>query len=85
MGIYLVQTFRRPQKIQGDPMKKLPRLTLRESQIAKLLASGTPRKIIAGKLQISVSTVASHLERIRAKLEVASTFEAGCVFSRHRL
>lgn len=47
-------------------------LTARELQIATLVAQGLPNKKVAKKLHISEWTVATHLRRIFAKLNVDS-------------
>lgn len=43
-------------------------LTLRELEVARLVAQGRTNREIAGELRISVRTAGSHLERISAKL-----------------
>ena len=43
-------------------------LTAREAQVVSLLASGLTNQQIAAKLQVSVSTVKTHLLSIRNKL-----------------
>ncbi|MBV9172101.1 MAG: tetratricopeptide repeat protein [Chloroflexi bacterium] len=45
-------------------------LTLREREVARLIARGRSNEQIAAKLVISWSTAAKHVENIRAKLEV---------------
>jgi two-component system, NarL family, nitrate/nitrite response regulator NarL len=47
-------------------------LSPREIAIAKLVAQGMPNKLIGVNLQISPWTVATHLRRIFAKLDVTS-------------
>lgn len=47
-------------------------LSPREIAIAKLVAQGMPNKLIGVHLQISPWTVATHLRRIFAKLDVTS-------------
>lgn len=50
----------------------ISRLTERELQIVKLVASGHPNKQVAKQLHISEWTVSTHLRRIFAKLGVDS-------------
>ncbi len=47
-------------------------LTVRESEVVKLLASGQSNKEIAQVLQISINTVETHRARIMRKLELHS-------------
>jgi DNA-binding CsgD family transcriptional regulator len=49
----------------GEP--GLPRLTARERELIRLVASGRTDAEIARQLVISIRTVWSHLDRIRAK------------------
>ena len=48
-----------------------PVLTARESEIARLAATGTPSRGIATRLYLSARTVDNHLQRIYRKLGVA--------------
>lgn len=50
----------------------ISRLTERELQIVRLVASGCPNKQIAKRLHISEWTVSTHLRRVFAKLGVES-------------
>ena len=52
------------------------RLTRREAEVLRLLASGRAQPEIAEKLVISPSTVSSHIEHIQGKLGVHSRAEA---------
>lgn len=56
----------------STPVALAALLTGRELQIATLVAQGLPNKKIAKKLHISEWTVATHLRRIFAKLNVDS-------------
>ena len=47
-------------------------LSPREQEIARLVAKGLPNKTIGAILDISAWTVATHLRRVFAKLEVNS-------------
>lgn len=51
----------------------IPPLTAREREVLHLLAESHGSCAIAGMPHISVETVASHRERIRAKLGIATT------------
>lgn len=54
----------------------LPRLTDREIEVLRLLATGAPNKEIARALFVSEATVKSHLAHIFTKLEVDSRSRA---------
>jgi DNA-binding NarL/FixJ family response regulator len=62
------------QSISGDSTI-VEKLSRRELQIFELLGSGNNRKEIADKLNISLKTVESHVDNMRAKLNVSSGFE----------
>jgi DNA-binding CsgD family transcriptional regulator len=69
----------------------LPSLSPREQEIARLVAIGYPNKTIAGILDISPWTVATHVRRIFNKLNVhgrpamiAELAHAGFRFDRGR-
>ena len=53
--------------IAADEPHALSRLSPREQELVALVAGGRTDAQIAGELYISVSTVRSHLERIRDK------------------
>jgi DNA-binding CsgD family transcriptional regulator len=57
----------RPFRISEPPE---PSLSPREQEIARLVAVGYPNKTIAGILEISPWTVATHVRRIFNKLNV---------------
>lgn len=50
-------------------------LTLRELEVARLVAQGRTNREIAGELRITVRTAGSHLEHIRAKLGMSRRSE----------
>jgi DNA-binding CsgD family transcriptional regulator len=50
-----------------DPAAGVPQLTSRERELVRLVASGNTDAQIASQLHISIRTVRSHLDRIRAK------------------
>jgi len=60
-------------------------LTGREQDVLRLLALGRSNKEIGANLQISETTVKSHLRSIFAKLDVLSRTEAIAVASRRGL
>lgn len=53
----------------------IPDLSPREMQVLDLVSGGSSNCEIAGRLSISVKTVEAHLERLKEKLEKASTAE----------
>lgn len=60
-------------------------LTEREHHVLRLLALGSPVKQVAGKLDISVSSVNTYRSRIFAKLRIKSNAELIRYAIRHRL
>ncbi|MBO0512822.1 response regulator transcription factor [Streptomyces beijiangensis] len=75
----------------GDrPLPDLSRLTPRELEILRLVATGADNCAIAGLLTVSEATVKSHLSRAMTKLGVCSraqavvmAYETGLVVPRH--
>jgi DNA-binding CsgD family transcriptional regulator len=57
------------------PLQDAIRLSPREQEIVRLVAEGLPNKAIACILEVSPWTIATHLRRIFAKLEVNSRAE----------
>lgn len=51
----------------SEPVAPCPRLSDREQQVLALLANGARDQDIADSLKVSVRTIRSHLDRIRAK------------------
>jgi DNA-binding NarL/FixJ family response regulator len=81
---YLVKPFA-PAELVGrvgaaieraEPQRRRGVLTAREHEILELLASGLAQGAIADRLSISPKTVATHIERILAKLGVRSRAQA---------
>ena len=81
---YLVKPFA-PAELVGcvnsaieraKPESRRGVLTVREHEILELLASGLAQGAIATQLEISPRTVATHIERILAKLGVRSRAQA---------
>jgi two-component system nitrate/nitrite response regulator NarL len=70
---------------RGDQLRKVFDLTNRERDIVMRLADGMGQKAIAAELVISPKTVATHIQRILAKLGVHSRAEAVAVAHREGL
>jgi DNA-binding NarL/FixJ family response regulator len=68
---YAVEPGPLPVPPPDEPAQPSP-LTLRESQVALLIAEGLPNKQIATRLLISQRTAESHVENILAKLGFTS-------------
>ena len=68
----VIESFRRKAKTRDESA----RLSVREEQILMLLSQGYSNKLIAGKLEISIDTVCSHLKHVFEKLHVSSRTEA---------
>lgn len=60
-------------------------LSAREAEIMRLVADGLPNAEIAGELFLSEKTVKNHVNRIFAKMAVASRAEAVSVWFRNQL
>ena len=71
-----------PAATSVDPA---PALTMRESEVLRLLADGVGTQEIADSLFISVTTVRNHVQNILRKLYVHSKLEAVSLALRHRL
>jgi DNA-binding NarL/FixJ family response regulator len=74
----------------GTRTQQMPRhspygLTSREGEVLTLLAYGLSQKAIARELFISPQTVATHIQRILAKLDVHSRAEAVALAHREEL
>jgi DNA-binding NarL/FixJ family response regulator len=67
---------RRSERERAATDGKLAALTDREREVLTLLANGSSQNDIAGALYISPKTVATHIHRILAKLEVRSRTQA---------
>jgi DNA-binding NarL/FixJ family response regulator len=59
---------------ENEPL--LATLTPREREILACLAEGVARREVAARLSLSAHTVRTHLQNLRAKLQVHSTLEA---------
>jgi DNA-binding NarL/FixJ family response regulator len=62
---------------QGEPIRKrlASELTRRESEVARLISTGSTNKEIAQSLSISERTVHRHCESIFSKLGIRSRFQ----------
>ena len=60
---------------EHDAVQPWSPLTLRELEVAKLVAQGLTNREIAGELRITARTAGSHLEHIRAKLGMSRRSE----------
>jgi DNA-binding NarL/FixJ family response regulator len=72
----VVEHFHRIQK----PASDMEKLTAREQELLALLAKGYLYKEISERLNISMSTVSTHLQHIYEKLHVQSRTEAAAKF-----
>jgi DNA-binding CsgD family transcriptional regulator len=63
------------------PNKAIP-LTLREREIAVLVAQGLSNREIAGRLVVSVRTIDSHLQRVFTKLHIGRREDLAALFER---
>src|SRR5437762_3372430 len=63
--------------------EKLARLTPREDEVLKLLATGKTNAQIAREIHISEKTVKNHVSTVLGKLEVARRTEAAAYFAMH--
>ena len=61
------------------------RLTARESEVLKLLATGMSNKEIAAQLVVSVATVKTHVEHVIQKLQVSDRTQAAVTAVTHGL
>jgi DNA-binding CsgD family transcriptional regulator len=71
--------------LPADTRKSSSRLTEREVQVLRLVASGMTNRAIAGKLKISEKTVARHLSNIFTKLDLCSRTAAAAYAYDHNL
>ncbi len=53
----------------------LPKISQREMEVIKLMASGLPGKSIADNLHLSIYTIENHKRNIRAKTQTKSAAE----------
>jgi len=72
----VIEAFRRP----APKDLKEAQLTAREQEILQLIAKGYANKEIASQLEVSVSTVRTHIEHIYEKLHVHCRTEAAAKY-----
>lgn len=65
-------------------MQDRPSLTFRETQIAWLVSTGLPDKLVARRLNISVNTVKAALKQVYRKLCVESRLQLALVWNDYR-
>jgi DNA-binding NarL/FixJ family response regulator len=70
---------------QGEAPGRAPRLTPRELQVLRLVATGKTNKAIASQLSLSEKTVDRHLSNIFTKLDVPSRAGAVAYAYEHKL
>jgi len=75
------------EMVHRDPPEDedMPALTSREEEILRLLVEGLTNAEIAGRLCVSVNTVASHLKHLYSKLQVTSRAQATAYAVSHGL
>ena len=69
-AVYAGRSYTTPEHafwLSRDARPQRPRLSPREKEILQAVGAGVPHKAIARQLGISVSTVQTHLERVRYK------------------
>lgn len=74
----LRQRLRR-RSAAGEAPRGLGTLSVRETQVLRLVADGATNPMIAAKLRISRATVARHVANILAKLDVSNRSEAAAL------
>jgi len=81
----LLKHIDRPEELRYSGRELSERLTVRENDVLKAVASGMPNREIAAKLHISEYTVKHHLSRIFAKLSVSNRVELALLASKYDL
>jgi DNA-binding NarL/FixJ family response regulator len=71
---FVIDSLIKSPENESGPPPELP-LTVRETEIVRLLAHGASNKEVAGSLFISVRTVETHRRTILRKLEITSVAE----------
>ena len=84
MGGLLARLIRRRRE-QDDAHRRLSRLTRREQEVLRLLASGADNDGIAQALVISPQTARTHVQNVLGKLGVHSRLEAAAFVTRSGL
>jgi DNA-binding NarL/FixJ family response regulator len=81
---FVIDSLIKSPENESGPLPELP-LTVRETEIVRLLAHGASNKEVAGSLFISVRTVETHRRTILRKLEITSVAELVRYAIRYRL
>ena len=68
-----------------EPVSPGPRLTVRELEVAELVAGGLTNQAIASRLSVAPRTAESHVENIRRKLQVRSRAQIAAWVTERRL
>ena len=55
---------------QGEPRKRINRLSSREVEVLQLIAEGQPNKQVAAELGVSFKTIDKHRQHLMAKLNI---------------
>jgi DNA-binding NarL/FixJ family response regulator len=84
-GEFIARVRRAIERTSPPQAVVTPMLTARELEVLKLLSDGLGQKKIAQALFITPKTVATHIQRILAKLDVHSRAEAVAYAHRNRL
>jgi len=75
----------RERESTRDPSAPLPRLSVRERQVAELLVDGASNKVVARALDISVHTAKFHVTAILEKLSARNRADAVAIILREGL
>jgi pimeloyl-ACP methyl ester carboxylesterase/DNA-binding CsgD family transcriptional regulator len=68
-----------------EPVSMGARLTVRELEVAELVAGGLTNQAIASRLSVAPRTAEAHVENIRRKLQVRSRAQIAAWVTEHRL
>jgi pimeloyl-ACP methyl ester carboxylesterase/DNA-binding CsgD family transcriptional regulator len=68
-----------------EPVSPGPRLTVRELEVAELVAGGLTNQAIASRLSVAPRTAEAHVENIRRKLQVRSRAQIAAWVTERRL
>jgi DNA-binding CsgD family transcriptional regulator len=79
----LVRATGDPLAVETGSQSPILKLSVREFEIARMISDDLSDKEIAHRLQVEVSTVRTHIERIFAKLGVRRRSGVASLFARH--
>ncbi len=79
----LVRANGDPVAVQASGGSQILKLSVREFEIARMISDDLSDKEIAHRLQVEISTVRTHIERIFAKLGVRRRSGVSRLFARH--